>query len=228
MRNLCVIAILFAFAIHPAGAAGLEDSTYGSPAPLIHQLGIYNTNTIEGYTDRILRMTRLYGRDKTRLDMEDVKRFNEQRRKQANRYALMNMINYDINSDGKVRAEEIRSWKTDGERRMIESTDRYKQIEASIQELLKGDTNGDGELTLEETRNKVREEMAEWSDRLNGPEAFLKLDPDSDGQLSLKELLDFAHEAFRTADTDRDGILSAEEIKTLREIEGQDARESAG
>jgi Ca2+-binding EF-hand superfamily protein len=85
--------------------------------------------------------------------------------------------------------------------------------------LEKGDTDKDGELTLEEfTAARKTTTTAKEGKPAKGADILKKMDKDEDGKISKEEAGDKLKEQFDTLDTDGDGFLSADEIKAGRKM----------
>lgn len=139
--------------------------------------------------------------------------------------AIARFLEKDLDNDGKVTIDELRTFLEPQSRVMLHSTTGIQveptaeQMDQIIQQLLakdlQADTNGDGGIDFQEMRTAaaLRSPPRLTSIQLTDPLIIKALDTSGDKIISQDEFLAVVRKAFASLDSDKDGKVSIEEAQ---------------
>jgi Ca2+-binding EF-hand superfamily protein len=199
---------------HPTASATPSAATYenAEQIPEVLRRSLRNGVTIEQYladVERVIRMTE----SKTSLTQSDIDERMQRSIRERQRQQLTMFVDFDINRDGKINPEEIKQFLMQHNHLSPDSPHLTAVVDAEVAKTMKFDVNHDGVVTYEEMSTLLPEEKTniESNSQCLQMKAYLALDPNHDGTLTIPELDDLARKAFATMDKNGDGILSQDE-----------------
>lgn len=193
-----------------------ESSSYVMPSVLktVIQANMY----IEEYMSAIVPVVRRQALDKQALTAIDLERVANENKNKAQRLQLRSLVKYDYNLDRSVSYSELR----EGLKRIPKNSyyvNSPESISKKIEFHMKLDKNNDKVLSHSEMASLTERQKASLKNDqgLKRLQAYLDMDPDKDGRLTLQELEELAKQSFETADLNSDLYISVEEHALLEE-----------
>lgn len=188
-----------AFAIRASG----NQTANAAPTDILDER-LHAGATIEQYVAQVVAPLRSADRMGDGLDHGDVIFAKLRTAAQQRAGEIGRVLRYDLDGDLKVTREEI-------DQSQSNVLVMARRQSASESELSRYDKDGDGTITIQEAAaNATRNRRSDY--QLSG---LLALDPNSDGQLTAKELRKLAERHFSTVDTDDDGKISPDEFAPI-------------
>jgi Ca2+-binding EF-hand superfamily protein len=145
----------------------------------------------------------------------------------ARAMALSSLLQFDLDGDGVITRTEIETSVTGSLIAILISQDSSEasaamrqKLQASIDQAMAPDTNGDGRIDSAEMLVYGEKRAIRYS---GNPLLWVAptLDENNDGRVTVVEYLNAAEAAFRKVDSDGDGALSKEEIDAFRKAQVQ-------
>ncbi|MGB3469422.1 MAG: hypothetical protein WBA51_01200 [Erythrobacter sp.] len=174
---------------------------------------LYSGTARENYLASVARPFRSADRDGDGLDREDIEREKLEQAASMRASAVSGLLRFDFDGDLKVTRQEILE-----NVRGQTSEDRERQADYSMERY---DRNSDGVATIEEALMSIDDDRGYGSGR---SEDLLKLDPNGDGRVTIKEVLSMAGAVFDRFDPDENGLIDKDEADLLEALR-QSARD---
>jgi Ca2+-binding EF-hand superfamily protein len=122
---------------------------------------------------------------------------------------------FDVNKDGNVTPDEMASLLIGGKcfTNGVENSREFcdENAKKNIQDRMKADANGDNIITQAEMAAIPHDLEQATSNTLDSMRAYLALDPNHDGKMTIDELKSVSNQAFSLLDADNNDIISLEE-----------------
>lgn len=219
-RFLCLAAlgVLLSTAAHAQTVADKIDPA-SLPPPLLDALIMGANNQKDDFISWVNLLIAQYSRSKISLDQKDIDAFIQRRNDKASQDQIKQYKSYDTNSDNIVTKDEASlGWLKMAKERNFHPFQYGGMQKSASRKFDALDSDGNRKLTINEM-GVVKIEPHQFSNdsnaELDSLVAFLKMDPDKDGVLTIEELSILASDAFDLVDQDQNGMLSREEISPL-------------